>query len=832
MTKPKPFNDKHRRRSFEAVALGIVALEPRVLLDAAGFVTGLEGVADAGQSLQAETALRAVDASSLDASSLDAARFDTSGSGLSESKTRIGENVGNDIAAHVGTAMLGSDSDGIAVGAASIQKTVTGAIAKEAPVFINDSDDSSGAGAGNYQTVFIENDNGVSIVDADGSVNDADDDIVEIVVTLTNGQTGDVFNLPADLPGNIVASSFPTTTLSEAGTITLTLTGDGSTTAADWNTVLKSVVFLPSTNDLNNPSVVDRVITFQASDLDGALSNTTTTTVFVRAGNDGPSLDLDDDNSSGANAGNANGLFVENSRGTDIHSNIVVADPDNVNLASANVVLLNAQTGDEFIINGIAVQIGDVGSVGDVDYTVLSDTNGEISVQFSGEASLAAYDAALESVQFNNITENPNETVREITVSINDGAGDSPPRTSFIRVQALNDAPTNIVPLTDRAGLDGESVDVSVSEYFTDIDGDTLEYTATGLPQGFVLDAQSGLISGQFSSDASVEGPYTIVITATDPDGAFVTNSFVWAVGNPAPTLAAFAEYTTELGASFTFDAGALAHDVDGDVLKFSASGLPQGLVLDAQTGVISGAPTEVSTLPYQIELTVSDGQGGVATQILTLTVFEQVHVDVVEPHFVAPIEHDEVEDQTHIDTQEYLTLRKVFAPYDVEQTLEDILDMYRSRTSGNFAEASDISGLADGAHIWVEGVSGRHAVLVHFSETISDITQHEVTGWSLGISESNWGGPDWPEWAEYVQGNDYIILNRTGIVDMLSISVQAILDNGQRVIGTFEVDMHTGMVSLSGDVQLVTPTFSQSLNQISQREYVRDTALLRALGK
>jgi hypothetical protein len=46
--------------------------------------------------------------------------------------------------------------------------------------------------------------------------------------------------------------------------------------------------------------------------------------------------------------------------------------------------------------------------------------------------------------------------------------------------------------------------------------------------------------------------------------------------------------------------------DANGDVLTYSATGLPAGLSLDAATGLISGSP--ITTGIYAVSVSVSDG--------------------------------------------------------------------------------------------------------------------------------------------------------------------------------------------------------------------------------
>ena len=67
--------------------------------------------------------------------------------------------------------------------------------------------------------------------------------------------------------------------------------------------------------------------------------------------------------------------------------------------------------------------------------------------------------------------------------------------------------------------VDGALISLDVSGAFTDPDGDTLTYSATGLPAGLSINATTGVISGTLAIDASVTSPYTINVTADDGEG-------------------------------------------------------------------------------------------------------------------------------------------------------------------------------------------------------------------------------------------------------------------------------------------------------------------------
>ncbi|MCE7078449.1 cadherin-like domain-containing protein, partial [Bordetella bronchiseptica] len=79
-----------------------------------------------------------------------------------------------------------------------------------------------------------------------------------------------------------------------------------------------------------------------------------------------------------------------------------------------------------------------------------------------------------------------------ITYTVSDGEGGTSSATLTITVAGGNDAPilTPGVTLDDQANDDGEAITpVDISGQFTDPDtGDTLTFTADGLPPGLTLD--------------------------------------------------------------------------------------------------------------------------------------------------------------------------------------------------------------------------------------------------------------------------------------------------------------------------------------------------------
>jgi hypothetical protein len=89
-----------------------------------------------------------------------------------------------------------------------------------------------------------------------------------------------------------------------------------------------------------------------------------------------------------------------------------------------------------------------------------------------------------------------------------------------------NEPPFVVAPIQDQSSEEGEALLLDVAGNFDDPDGDTLAFSATGLPPGLSISG-SGSISGVITAGAA--GEYLVTVTAEDASDS-VADGFTWTV--------------------------------------------------------------------------------------------------------------------------------------------------------------------------------------------------------------------------------------------------------------------------------------------------------------
>ncbi|MBL6080118.1 putative Ig domain-containing protein, partial [Belnapia sp. T18] len=217
----------------------------------------------------------------------------------------------------------------------------------------------------------------------------------------------------------------------------------------------------------------------------------------------------------------------------------------------------------------------------------------------------------------------------EVTVTATDPTGATVTDTFELVIEPEEEEPENAPPVVvggsidDAEAVEGTPFTLDLATLFSDADGESLSFTATGLPSWLTLDAD-GVLSGT-PTDNAAGNPVTITVTARDAAGAQASDTFQLTVTeadeNDAPVVAAaIADQTGQVGVAlnFTLPSGTFT-DADSDVLTFSVTGLPDGITFDATTGALTGTPTVAGN--YDLTVTATDTSDATASDTFTLVI-------------------------------------------------------------------------------------------------------------------------------------------------------------------------------------------------------------------
>ncbi|MEL7075833.1 MAG: SdrD B-like domain-containing protein, partial [Cyanobacteria bacterium J06582_2] len=322
------------------------------------------------------------------------------------------------------------------------------------------------------------------------------------------------------------------------------------------------------------------------------------------------SLDLDENNDSGAADPNSQTTFVTGSGGIAIATDPTIGDLDGTTIESATISLTNAQTGD--ILSGVNLPGGTSISVDGANST-------DTEIQLTGTGTLDEYEAAIASIEFNNTEAIPDTSDRLIDVVLNDGDIDSNIATSTI---AISD--------TDGDGiLDSTDID-------DDNDGiiDTVELGlgTSGTPEvadpipsqrsNFYQIVNSPTIDGVTYGDGQlfaynpIDSTYTPIGTAA----GFKINSLGYDVASEFLYAIAKTSGTDSLG-NAVIAQDLIKIDIEGEVFRVGATDLVDNSAADVYNGSLWAKDTNTTIK----EISLTDG-----STLKTLTVTNKLTTEIV----------------------------------------------------------------------------------------------------------------------------------------------------------------------------------------------------------
>ena len=461
---------------------------------------------------------------------------------------------------------------------------------------------------GNDTTVsfseILTHDNSVELA-PNAEVTDVDDPKLESgKIVLTNRPDGDSESIAVDTSStpNITASAYDKVT----GTITLT----GNGTLDDYQKVFRTASYQ---NSAAPPDPTDRAIEFTVNDGD-ADSAVATATVQVLPINAPPIVDLD--GSSTPLVFDNTASFTEDSPPVAIAPNGEVSDADDANLKKMTVTLTNRP-------DGVAESLSADVSGTSIALVAYDSSTGVLLLK--GVDTVAHYQTVLRTVKYNNASDAPSTTTRNITVVANDGHSNSNTATSAVSVTPHNDAPT----ATDQSVTTDEDTGLPITLSGTDPDGDSLSFTSDS------ASAHGGTITGTapnvtYHPPANYCGADSFAFTVNDGNGGADSGTVSITVNciNDPPTITdskPAAVTMDEDGVTTAFSLTLHATDMEGDTLTWSISGAAShGTATASGTGAskaIGYTPTANYNGSDTFTVQVSDGNGGTDTIVVNVTI-------------------------------------------------------------------------------------------------------------------------------------------------------------------------------------------------------------------
>ncbi len=193
----------------------------------------------------------------------------------------------------------------------------------------------------------------------------------------------------------------------------------------------------------------------------------------------------------------------------------------------------------------------------------------------------------------------------------------------------------------------GDTATVDASEYFTDPDGDALQYTAASSDDEVATSSVSG---SMIAIAALAKGTAALTVTATDPEGLSAQQSFEATVPNRVPlAVGTMPAQQISVGDTATVDASEYFTDPDGDALQYTAASSDD----EVATSSVSGSMIAIAALAKgtaALTVTATDPEGLSAQQSFEATVPNRVPLAVG----TMPAQEISVGDTATMDASEY----------------------------------------------------------------------------------------------------------------------------------------------------------------------------------
>ena len=203
-----------------------------------------------------------------------------------------------------------------------------------------------------------------------------------------------------------------------------------------------------------------------------------------------------------------------------------------------------------------------------------------------------------------------------VAISVDDGRGGFANQAYTVTAVMPNNNP-EILSSPIVTGAVGEVYAYAVLAQ--DSDDDVLAYALVNSPSGMTIDPVTGEIS--WTPDPDQTGEHTITIVVTDGEDGSANQTYTLTIVQPnrAPTITS--QPITSINENASYRYNIVADDQDGDTLTYSLIAAPQGMAIDAVSGLVTWSPEATHVGDHLIEIEVTDADGLFDTQVYTLSV-------------------------------------------------------------------------------------------------------------------------------------------------------------------------------------------------------------------
>jgi VCBS repeat-containing protein len=210
---------------------------------------------------------------------------------------------------------------------------------------------------------------------------------------------------------------------------------------------------------------------------------------------------------------------------------------------------------------------------------------------------------------------------------VNDGIADSAPATVSITVASVNDPPVaNDDAAATREDTPIDTIDVLAND--TDIDNEGRYLYLDTLSLSEVTQGKNGLVainpdgSLRYSPDENFFGTDEFTYTVADNKGAESSAKVTVTVSgvNDAPAITSTPVTTAAAGTQYAYDVNAVDPDLT-NTLTFSLTTKPDGMTIDAVTGLIKWKPDRQGQTEVTVQVADSNSIPATDTQSFTVTV-------------------------------------------------------------------------------------------------------------------------------------------------------------------------------------------------------------------